>query len=117
MRSKPTARVEPGLRFWLPDYRDSNDYLEFLPDGVVGTRTGWVDATGSDEINAHPRRCACETDTPARVELFKQMQDYLIESGPYAAVVQPGIQVGLGKNVQGFVYNPQWRVDLERGSK
>ena len=110
--------TEPfGLWLWLPDYRDSNDYLEFLPEGVVGTRTGWVDATGSDEIKAIRDAAKVETDTPARIELFTQMQNYLIESGPYAAVVQPGLQVGLRKAVQGFVYNPQWRVDLGLLSK
>jgi peptide/nickel transport system substrate-binding protein len=110
--------TEPfGLWLWLPDYRDSNDYLEFLPEGVVGTRTGWVDATGSDEIKAIRDAAKVETDTPARIELFTQMQNYLIESGPYAAVVQPGLQVGLSKAVQGFVYNPQWRVDLGLLSK
>jgi hypothetical protein len=45
------------------------------------------------------------------------MQEYLIESGPYAAVLQPGIQIGLSADVQGFVYNPQWRVDLGLLSK
>ncbi len=110
--------TEPfGLWFWLPDYRDSNDYLEFLPEGVVGTRTGWTDATGSDEVKAIRDAARVETDPAARVELFKQMQDYLIEAGPYAAVVQPGLQVGLGKDVKGFVYNPQWRVDLGLLSK
>ena len=30
--------TEPfGLWLWLPDYRDSLDYVEFLPGGVVGT--------------------------------------------------------------------------------
>lgn len=110
--------TEPfGLWFWLPDYRDSNDYLEFLPGGVVGTRTGWTDANGSDAIKAIRDAAKVETDPAKRADLFKQMQDYLIESGPYAAVVQPGLQVGLGKSVQGFVYNSQWRVDLALLSK
>lgn len=110
--------TEPfGLWFWLPDYRDSNDYVEFLPEGVVGTRTGWTDATADDAIKAIRDAAKVETDLAARVDLFKQMQDYLIESGPYAAVVQPGLQVGLSKDLKGFVYNPQWRVDLGLLSK
>jgi peptide/nickel transport system substrate-binding protein len=48
--------VEPfGLWLWLPDYRDSLDYVEFLPDGVVGTRTGWVADTAE---RRHPGACA-----------------------------------------------------------
>lgn len=110
--------TEPfGLWFWLPDYRDSNDYLEFLPEGVVGTRTGWTDATGDDAVKAIRDAARVETDPAARADLFMQMQEYLIESGPYVTVVQPGLQVGLGKDVKGFVYNPQWRVDLGLLSK
>jgi len=44
--------------------------------------------------------------------MFRQMQDYLMESGPYAAVVQPGLQIGLNSALKGFVYHPQWRVDV-----
>jgi hypothetical protein len=32
-------------------------------------------------------------------------------------VVQTGVQVGLNKAVQGFVYHPLWRVDLALLSK
>ncbi len=110
--------TEPfGLWFWLPDYRDSGDYLEFLPDMLVGTRAGWTDATADDTIKAIRDAAKVETDPAKRAELFTQMQEYLIESGPYAAVVQPGLQVGLNKDVQGFVYNPQWRMDLSLLSK
>ncbi len=41
--------TEPfGLWLWLPDYMDSLDYVEFLPDGIVGKRTNWT-ADNADE--------------------------------------------------------------------
>jgi len=105
--------VEPfGLWLWLPDYRDSLDYVEFLPDGVVGTRTGWVADTADADILALRDALKIETDDTVRAGQFGEMQDYLMAQGPYAPVIQPGLQVGLRSNLAGFVYNPQWRVDV-----
>jgi peptide/nickel transport system substrate-binding protein len=110
--------LEPfGLWLWLPDYRDSLDYIEFLPDGVVGTRTGWVEATADADILALRDALAVETDDAVREGMFGEMQTYLIEKGPYAPLIQPGLQIGLRSNVSGFVYNPQWRVDVSLISK
>ncbi|MCB9113930.1 MAG: ABC transporter substrate-binding protein [Caldilineaceae bacterium] len=106
-----------GLWLWLPDYRDSLDYVEFLPDGVVGTRTGWVADTADADILALRDALKVETDDAVRAGQFGEMQDYLMASGPYAPVIQPGLQVGLRSDVQGFVYNPQWRVDVSLISK
>lgn len=110
--------TEPfGLWLWLPDYRDSNDYVEFLPEGAVGLRTAWTDANADDTIKAIRDEAKVTTDNAARAEIFARMQDYLIESGPFAPVVQPGLQVGLSSAVKGFVYNPQWRIDVALLSK
>ena len=40
-----------------------------------------------------------------------------MESGPYAPILQPGMQIGLNSDLEGFVYNPQWRVDVALLSK
>jgi peptide/nickel transport system substrate-binding protein len=110
--------LEPfGLWLWLPDYRDSLDYIEFLPDGVVGTRTGWVEATADAEILALRDALVVETNDDVRAGMFGEMQTYLMEKGPYAPLIQPGLQIGLRSNVEGFVYNPQWRVDVSLISK
>jgi peptide/nickel transport system substrate-binding protein len=110
--------TEPfGLWLWLPDYRDSVDYVEFLPAGVVGTRTNWTDENADAEILALRDALRVETDDSVREGMFQEMQDYLMEKGPYAPILQPGLQIGLSSSVQGFVYNPQWRVDVSLLSK
>ena len=110
--------TEPfGLWLWLPDYRDSLDYVEFLPEGVVGLRTNWTNENADEEILALRDTVKVETDDAARAELFGQIQDYLQESGPYAPLFQPGLQIGLNGDIEGFVYNPQWRVDVALISK
>jgi len=110
--------TEPfGLWLWLPDYRDSVDYAEFLPEGVVGERVRWMDDNADAEILALRDAIKVETDDEARAAMFGEMQDYLMEKGPYAPILQPGIQIGLNSALEGFVYNPQWRVDVALLSK
>ncbi len=110
--------TEPfGLWLWLPDYRDSLDYVEFLPSGVVGNRLNWHDENAEAAILEIRDAAKTETDDDVRAGLFEQMQDYLQESGPYAPILQPGLQIGLNSRIEGFVYNPQWRVDVSLISK
>lgn len=110
--------TEPfGLWLWLPDYRDSLDYVEFLPEGVVGKRVNWTNDNADEEILALRDALKVETDDDVRSGMFIEMQDYLMERGPYAPILQPGLQIGLRSNVNGFVYNPQWRVDVSLLSK
>ena len=110
--------TEPfGLWLWNPDYRDSLDYVEFLPDGVVGLRTGWTTDNADADILALRDALKVETDDATRAGMFGEMQTYLMEKGPYAPLFQPGMQVGLRSNVQGFAYNPQWRLDVAGLSK
>ena len=100
-----------GLWLWLPDYRDSLDYVEFLPEGVVGKRVNWRDDNADETIKALRDQVLVETDDEVRAELFRQIQDYLQEKGPYAPFLQPGVQIGVRVGVKGFAYNPQWRID------
>ena len=110
--------TEPfGLWLWLPDYRDSLDYVEFLPEGVVGLRTNWTNDNADQAILDLRDALKVETDDAVRAGMFGEMQDYLIESGPYAPIIQPGLQIGLNSAIEGFVYNPQWRVDVSLLSK
>jgi peptide/nickel transport system substrate-binding protein len=105
--------LEPfGLWLWLPDYRDPLDYVEFLPEGVVGERANWMDDNADETILQLRDDLQVEQDEAAREEMYAQMQDYLQEQGPYAVLLQPGVQIGLSPRVQNFAYNPQWRVDV-----
>ena len=81
-----------GLGFWLwgPDYFDSNDYLAFLPEGIVGKRANWTNANSDPAIQSLRDQINVETDTAKRAALWQQAQDYLMQSGPFAVVIQPG---------------------------
>ncbi|MGI9145631.1 MAG: ABC transporter substrate-binding protein [Chloroflexota bacterium] len=102
-----------GLGFWLwgPDYFDSNDYLAFLPEGIVGKRTNWTNANSDATIQQLRDQINIETDSARRAQLWQQAQDYLLQSGPYASVVQPGIYIATKAGIGNYNYNPAWRVN------
>ena len=102
-----------GFGFWLwgPDYFDSNDYLAFLPEGIVGKRANWTNANSDTTIQQLRDQINVETDTTARSLLWQQAQDYLMQSGPFAVIVQPGIYIGVRSRIGNYVYHPQWRVN------
>jgi len=105
------AKEAFGFWYWGADYFDSNDYLAFLPEGIVGKRANWTNADSDATIQQLRDQIAVETDTAKRAQEWQQVQDYLQQSGPWAAVVQPGIYVATRANVSGYVWNPAWRVN------
>lgn len=101
-----------GLWLWNPDYQDTLDYVEFLPEGVVGNRANWTDENADPEILDLRDKVKVETDPEVRNELFREIQLYEQESGPYAPLFQPGVHFAYRTELAGFNYNGQWRVDL-----
>ncbi|MEB2288056.1 MAG: ABC transporter substrate-binding protein [Anaerolineae bacterium] len=101
-----------SLWLWNPDYQDTLDYVEFLPGGVVGNRANWTDANADPEILALRDAVKVETDAATRNELFREIQLYEQESGPFVPLFQPGVHFAFRSDLQGFNYNSQWRVDL-----
>lgn len=106
-----------ALWFWNPDYMDPLDYVEFIPEGIVGKRANWTNANADAEIKDIRDKVMVEIDTAKRVELFAKMQTYLQEKGPFAPFLQPGIQIGYRANLKGFAYSPQWALDPATFSK
>jgi peptide/nickel transport system substrate-binding protein len=104
---------QEGFGFWLwgPDYFDSNDYLAFLPEGIVGKRVNWTNANSDATIQQLRDQINVEIDPNVRAQLWRQAQDYLMQKGPFAVVVQPGIFIGTRGNIGNYVYHPEWRVN------
>jgi peptide/nickel transport system substrate-binding protein len=101
-----------GLWLWNPDYQDTLDYVEFLPEGVVGNRANWTDENADQEILDLRDAVKVETDPDVRNELFREIQIYEMESGPFVPLFQPGVHFAYDANLQGFNYHGQWRADL-----
>ena len=105
---------EQGFSQWLwnPDYQDTLDYVEFLPAGVVGNRANWTDENADQEILNLRDAVKVETDPNKRNDLFRDIQLYEQQKGPFTPLFQPGVHFAYNADLKGFYYNGQWRVDL-----
>ncbi len=103
-----------SLWLWNPDYYDTLDYVEFLPGGVVGLRANWTDENAEQEILDLRDAVVVETDAERRAELFREIQYYEQQNGPFVPLFQPGVHFAYNADLQGFAYNGQWRVDLTK---
>ena len=104
---------EEGFSFWLwgADYYDVSDYLEFLPEGIVGLRANWTDQVAEQEIKDLRDAAAVEMDEDKRAEIWNDIQVYLQQKSPWVPLVQPGVIIAIRQNVKGYVYNQAWWVD------
>lgn len=98
--------------FWGPDYMDPLDYVAFLPDRLVGLRAQWTEERGDETIRDLRDRAEVTTDLQERLDIFGQIQDYLQQNGPFAPFIQPGVQAAYKSDIQGYVWHPQWTLDV-----
>ena len=102
-----------GYWFWGPDILDPIDTLSFAPNGKVGgERARWTSDNADAEILDIIARARVESDPEGRVEVFTQLQEYLRENGPWAPFLQPDVQTAYRSELTGYVWHPQWLIDL-----
>jgi peptide/nickel transport system substrate-binding protein len=104
---------EEGFSFWLwgADYYDVSDYLEFLPEGIVGLRAHWTDEVAEQEIKDLRDAAAVEMDDDNRAEIWSDIQAYMQQKSPWVPLVQSGVTIAIRQNVKGYVYNQMWWID------
>lgn len=102
-----------GFSFWMwgADYYDVSDYLEFLPEGIVGLRAQWTDDRADQTIKDLRDAAAVEMDNAKRVELWDEIQAYLQTHSPFVPLIQPGAVVAHRQWLKGYVFNESWKVD------
>jgi peptide/nickel transport system substrate-binding protein len=102
-----------GYWFWGPDVLDPVDVLSFVAGGkVAAERANWTDENADAEILALRDAARVETDPAARAELFTQIQEYLQQNGIWAPFNVPATQTAFRANLQGYVWHPQWELDV-----
>jgi peptide/nickel transport system substrate-binding protein len=102
-----------GYWFWGPDILDPVDFLSFLPGGKVAEeRTNWTEAMADQEILDLIAQARVEEEPEARLEVFEQLQLYAQESGAYAPFNVPAIQTAYRSDIEGYVWHPEWSVDV-----
>lgn len=99
--------------FWGPDKLDMVDLLSFLPGGKVASeRANWDLEDVDPEIQAMIQQAAVETNDEARTQLYAELQLWMQESGAFAPFNQPDIQSAFASDIEGYIWHPQWAVDL-----
>ncbi len=99
------------LLLWGPDYPDPNTNATPFSDiaaGVIAKRNNWDDKTAAEMA----AKAKLEPDPAKRVELYKELTEYVAHNGPYAVLFQPQQLFALRKNVTGFDWNPMGFADL-----
>lgn len=99
--------------FWGPDILDPVDFLSFLPGGKVAEeRTKWFEDSLDPAILDLIAQARVESDPEARLAVFAELQDFAQQSGAYAPFMVPTIQTAFGSDIQGYIWHPDWGVDV-----
>ena len=100
-----------GLWYWGPDYPDPSDYLNFMPNELVGLRAGWT--KGSDpSLEGLAAKAAVTTQDTARKTLYQQIQESMNTNGPFMPLIQPAQLVVGASSVKNLQSNALWLVNL-----
>lgn len=99
--------------FWGPDILDPSDFLAFLPGGKVATeRAQWLPENAPEELIALIDQARVTSDQEARLALYTQLQQWAMQNGPFAPFNQPDIQTVYRADLQGYMWHPQWLLDV-----
>ena len=102
-----------GYWFWGPDVLDAIDMLSFLPGGkVADERALWTPDRADAELNDLVARARVATDPAEREEVFTAIQAYMQEDSPFAPFLQPDVQTAFRADIEGYIWHPQWLIDL-----
>jgi peptide/nickel transport system substrate-binding protein len=99
--------------FWGPDFLDPADYLAFLPGGKVAVeRALWTTEGVPQDVLDMIETAKVETDQAARLQIYGDLQRWAQQNGHFAPFNQPDIQTAFRADIQGYVWHPQWLMDV-----
>ncbi|MDX2162969.1 MAG: ABC transporter substrate-binding protein [bacterium] len=102
-----------GYWFWGPDVLDAIDMLSFLPGGKVAEeRARWTPDMIEAETVEMIETARTATDPAVREEVYTALQTYMQTNSSYAPFIQPNVQTAFAADVQGYVWHPQWLLDV-----
>lgn len=94
------------LGAWSPDFADpymfANLWYDSANAGMAGNRSFYSNPKVDDLL----RKAARSTNQAERVDLYKQVQDIVIDDAAYILLYQLKAVVPMRTNVKGFVFNP-----------
>lgn len=94
------------LGVWSPDFGDPYMFMNYWFDsenhGLAGNRAFYA----NPEVDQLLREAVAKNDQEVRHNLYKQVQDIVLEDAPYILLYQKDFILPMNKRVKGFVYNP-----------
>ncbi|NLE74535.1 MAG: ABC transporter substrate-binding protein [Actinobacteria bacterium] len=112
-----SAKMPTAISMWGPDYPDPQSQMAFLPGGPPAKNYGGWQAGDDPELEALGVASSQELDVEKRVAILKQIQDILVERGPYVVWGQPTRYYGSTTNVSGIKTDPVFMLDLNALTK
>jgi len=99
------------IQQWGPDYSDPHtnaDTFTSNPDNSdAGNHVGklaWRTAWDIPDLTKLTAAAVLERDTNKRVQMYHQLQQEVLQRGPFAIINQQIAQSGIRNNVDGFIY-------------
>lgn len=108
-----------ALGVWSPDFGDPFMFMNYWFDsnnhGLAGNRAFYKNR----EVDELLKVAATNNDQKEREQIYKQIQDIVIEEAPYILLYQKDFMLPINKNVEGFIYNPmlEGMYNLQKMSK
>lgn len=107
MREKlDKGEFDMAIGNWTPDYGDPFMFMNYWFDsknwGLAGNRSFYKNA----QVDQLVRDAARISDQGERTKLYQQAQKIVVDDVAYIYFYQRDYRLVMGKNVQGFVYNP-----------
>jgi peptide/nickel transport system substrate-binding protein len=109
-------KLEMMLMGWYMDFADPDDFVH--PFGHVGGSLAKRVSYNNTEVSALVDQAATTSDLTQRAMLYEQIQQLLLQDGPWAILFQPRVTVAVRQNVNGYVYSPiaDWYYPISIGS-
>ncbi len=95
---------------WTPDFLDPHGWA--IPFGVPGESAAKRVHYENSEVGDIAIAAGKETDQAKRAKMYLEFQKKLLEDAPFIGLIQPKVLIAVGNDVQGYVFNPVWWVDL-----
>jgi peptide/nickel transport system substrate-binding protein len=109
------GKLQCTISGWTPDFLDPHGWA--IPFGVPGEAAAKRVAYDNPQVADLFQRAAKTADPQERARLYAEGQRLLNQDAPFLCLYQPKAQIAVGKNVQGYVFDPVIGVDLSKVRK
>lgn len=106
------GKLQCTISGWTPDFLDPHGWA--IPFGVPGEAAARRVAYNNPQVADLFQRAARTADPQERARLYAEGQRLLNEDAPFLCLYQPKAQIAVGKNVQGYVFDPVIGVDVSK---